>query len=89
MNNADAKISELKAWLKDQYERLKTRSFAESMKRKPTVPPQAEELIVDMYRCLLSAASSWEDTTHNIKKFHDRMNDLGVPVSYRNYGERE
>ena len=81
------KIDDLKAWIRNQYEQLKTRSFAESMKRKSTVPPQAEELIVDMYRCLLSAASSWEDTTHNAKKFHDRMNELGIHVSYRNYEE--
>lgn len=76
------KIDETKAWIRRQYEQLETRSFADSAKRKPAVPDQAEQLIVDMYRCLLSAASSWEDTTHNAKKFHDRMHDLGIVVPY-------
>lgn len=34
----------------------------------------------EMYRCLLSMPSGWEDETHHIKHFKDELQSLGVEL---------
>ena len=39
---------------------------------------KCHSLIRDMYSCLAMATSGWEDGEKNMKRFKDRMVDLGI-----------
>lgn len=36
------------------------------------------DVAYDMYQCLITACSTWEDEYHNIWKFKGKLTDLGV-----------